>query len=98
MCHQVGQNHSSNANNIPVLNTERAVSLASYGSILDALQSVPYSFGFFPYYEVVQTRTLGVGSLINPAGNVVHPSKATIISATSDFINDADVPFDLILG
>ncbi len=94
---QVGNNAS--AIDFPVFHTDRAILSAGYGSILKALQSVPYSFSFFAYYEVVQARILGVGSLVNPAGNVVHPSKDTIRSAASEFISSgAGEPFDFILG
>ncbi len=79
----------------PVSRTDRGISTAPYGSIIETLEAVTYSFGFYPYYEVVQTRNLGVGSLVNPAGNVVYPSIDSVVSAASDFDSEQT---DLILG
>ncbi len=92
--HQVGQG----ANVVfPVSRTDRGVSTAPYGTIVATLKAIPYSFGFWAYYELIAARTLGVGSLVNPAGNVVHPSKAAVVSAASDFSYNDGV-LDLVMG
>ncbi len=81
----------------PVSLTDRGVSTAPYGTILATMKAVPYTFGFWAYYEIIAARTLGVGSLVNPAGNVVHPSTAAVVSAASDF-SYSDGVLDLVLG
>ncbi len=72
----------------PVSITDRGVSTANYGSVLAALNAVSYSFGFWTNYEIVATRTLSVASMVNPAGNVVAPTSATVVAAASDFSPD----------
>ncbi len=94
MPHQVGQGATVV---YPVSKTDRGVSTTPYGSIIATLKAVPYSFGFWACYEVVAARTLGLGSLVNPAGNVVYPSKATVLSAAADFGYNEGI-IDLILG
>ncbi len=80
----------------PVSRTDRGVSAAPYGNVIAALGAVTYSFGFWAHYEVVQSRILQAASLINPAGNVVHPSSHTVVSAVSDFGDNEAL--DLMLG
>ncbi len=68
--------------------TDRGVSTANYGSVLATLKAVSYSFGFWANYEIVAARTLSVASMVNPAGNVVAPTSATVVAAASDFSPD----------
>ncbi len=79
----------------PVSKTDRGVSTAPYGSIILTLKAVPYTFSFWAQYEIIAARTLQVASLVNPAGNVVQPSKTTVVAAASDFSPDQ---IDLLLG
>ncbi len=79
----------------PVSMTERGVSSGTYGTVIDAVKAVAYSLSFWSHHEIVAARTLQVGSLVNRAGQVVHPSKATVVSAMSDFHADET---DLLLG
>ncbi len=79
----------------PVRQTERGISSATYGTVIASLKAVPYSFSFWNTLDIVAARTLQTGSLINPAGNVVAPSLATVLSAASDFSADKT---DLLLG
>ncbi len=79
----------------PVALTERGVSAVAYGTVIAALKAVPYSFSFQSHYEILAARTLRVGSLVNPSGHVVHPSKDTVLSAVGDFSSEET---DLLLG
>ncbi len=63
--------------------------------MIPTLKAVPYSLAFWPQYEVVAARTLQMGSLINPAGNVVQATQDTIISAA---IDASSTQADLVLG
>ncbi len=92
--HQVGQG----ANIVyPVSLTDRGISTAPYGTVINTLKAVTYSFSIWAYYEVIRARTLLSGGMVNPAGNIVFPTKAFVVSAASDFSSDDSVA-DLVLG
>ncbi len=75
--------------------TDNGLSTAPYGSIIATLTEVPYSFGFWAYYEIVSARVLTAASLVNPAGNIVTPSKESVIAAAEGSKSDVG---DIYLG
>ncbi len=77
--------------------TDRGISTAPYGTVINTLKAVTYTFGLWAYYEVIRARTLLSGGMVNPAGNIVFPTKAYVVSAASDF-SSYDGVADLVLG
>jgi hypothetical protein len=53
--------------NYPVLNTNRCIATTTT-NVPTLLASTPYSFAFWSYYAVLQTRVTQAASLVNVAG------------------------------